>query len=119
MATVTLEMDFHFAAAHRLPHHRGRCFNLHGHDYRLRVRLRGTPEPATGMLVDFFDLERLVREAALDRCDRANLNDFIDNPTAENIVVWLWERLQPVLPSLFELKLWETHDCAVTYRGEP
>jgi 6-pyruvoyltetrahydropterin/6-carboxytetrahydropterin synthase len=47
-----------------------------------------------------------------------NLNDFIENPTAENIAVWMWERLHGKVPGLTELRLWETKDCCVVYRGE-
>ncbi len=118
MPTVGLEMDFHFAAAHRLPRYRGKCFNLHGHNYKLTVSLRGRPDPSSGILVDFGDLETAVKSAILDRCDHANLNDFIENPTAENIVVWMWERLHDKVPGLVELRLWETKDCCAIYRGE-
>ncbi len=118
MATLALEMEFHFAAAHRLPRYRGKCFNLHGHNYRLVVGLRGTPDRESGILVDFGDIEAAVKTAVLDRCDHQNLNDFIENPTAENIVVWMWERLREKIPGLSELRLWETKDCCVVYRGE-
>jgi 6-pyruvoyltetrahydropterin/6-carboxytetrahydropterin synthase len=114
---VDLEMDFHFAAAHRLPRYNGRCFNLHGHNYELRVGVRGRPDAYSGILVDFGDLEKAVKEAILDKCDHAYLNEFIENPTAENIVVWMWARLQPLLPQLFELRLWEVKGCCVVYRG--
>lgn len=118
MPEMALEMDFHFAAAHRLPRHPGKCFNLHGHNYRLTVGVRGVPDSHSGILVDFDDLAIAVKAAVLDQCDHSNLNDFIENPTAENIVVWMWGRLQGKLPGLSELRLWETKDCCVVYRGE-
>lgn len=118
MPLMTLEMDFHFAAAHRLPRYRGKCFNMHGHNYRLTVCLRGSPDPESGILVDFGDIESAVKEHVLDRCDHHTLNDFIENPTAENIVVWMWQQLDGRLPGLCELRLWETKDCCVVYRGE-
>ena len=118
MPKMALEMDFHFAAAHRLPRYRGKCFNMHGHNYKLTVTLYGEPDPYTGILVDFGDLETTVKELVLDQCDHSTLNDFIENPTAENIVVWMWERLNGKLPGMTQLKLWETKDCAVVYRGE-
>lgn len=118
MPQLDLEMDFHFAAAHRLPRYQGKCFNMHGHNYRLRVCLRGQPDGYTGILLDFGDLEAAVKAAVLDQCDHATLNDFIDNPTAETFAVWCWERLRPRLPGLVEVRLWETKDCCVVYRGE-
>src|SRR3954454_10217656 len=80
-----IEAEFSFAAAHRLPRYQGKCFNLHGHNYRFQVVIRGDPDPYTGILVDFGDVEKAVKEHVLDRVDHTNLNDFIENPTAENI----------------------------------
>ena len=57
-----IEAEFTFAAAHRLPRYQGKCFNLHGHNYRFQVALRGDPDPYTGMFVDFGDVEKTVKE---------------------------------------------------------
>jgi 6-pyruvoyltetrahydropterin/6-carboxytetrahydropterin synthase len=66
------------------------------------------------MIADFDEIERIVNRTAVDVLDHQNLNDLIDNPTAERIVLWLWERLSPVLHGLDELVLWETATaCAV------
>lgn len=115
---MDLVVDFRFSAAHRLPRYVGRCYRMHGHSYRLEVVVSGTPAGDTGMVVDFHDVEAaaggVVREA-----DGSCFNDVLDNPTAEAIVVWFWRRLYPDLPSLTELRLWETDDCRVVYRGEP
>ena len=70
--------------------------------------------PSRGMIADFDDVDRIVRSAAVDLLDHQNLNDCIDNPTAERIVMWLWDRLAPALSGLDELVLWETPTaCAV------
>jgi 6-pyruvoyltetrahydropterin/6-carboxytetrahydropterin synthase len=53
----------------------------------------------------------------LTTLDHYHLNDIIENPTAENVVVWIWERLRPIVPGLKELKLWETPEYCVTYRA--
>jgi 6-pyruvoyltetrahydropterin/6-carboxytetrahydropterin synthase len=54
----------------------------------------------------------------LARVDHRNLNDILDNPTAENIARWVWETLQPHLPGLAEVRLYEIPDSCVTYRGQ-
>jgi 6-pyruvoyltetrahydropterin/6-carboxytetrahydropterin synthase len=54
----------------------------------------------------------------LVQCDHHTLNDFMDNPTAENVVAWMWERLKPQLEGLKELRLWETPEYCVTYRED-
>jgi 6-pyruvoyltetrahydropterin/6-carboxytetrahydropterin synthase len=108
---------FSFEAAHALPFHLGKCARVHGHSYRLEVAVRGPLQaegPARGMIVDFDDVDRVVRNIAIDLLDHQSLNEFIDNPTAERIVMWLWERLAPALNGLDELVLWETPNaCAV------
>jgi 6-pyruvoyltetrahydropterin/6-carboxytetrahydropterin synthase len=112
-----LEAEFMFAAAHRLPHYQGKCFNLHGHNYKLGVVLRGVPDAHTGIFVDFGDVEKAVKEQVLDLVDHTNLNDRIENPTAENVATWCWNRLAGKLPGLVEVRLWEVATSVVAYRG--
>jgi 6-pyruvoyltetrahydropterin/6-carboxytetrahydropterin synthase len=72
------------------------------------------------MVVDFDELARTVRSAIIDKLDHTHLNDTIENPTSENIVVWIWRRLSPELPGLAELTLWETANaCAVLRADDP
>jgi 6-pyruvoyltetrahydropterin/6-carboxytetrahydropterin synthase len=80
------------------------------------MRSRG---PARGMIEDFDRIERIVGERVLDVLDHRNLNDFIENPTVENIVLWIWKRLEHGLLNLDELVLWETQTaCAVLRRAD-
>lgn len=120
---MLIRKQFAFEAAHVLPHHDGKCSRLHGHSYRLDVALDGPIQasgPATGMIVDFDVLSRIVRKAVIDVLDHTSLNDIIDNPTSENIIVWVWQRLAPQFPQLAELTLWETANaCAILRRGDP
>lgn len=113
---MSLSVDFHFSSAHRLPYYDGPCFRLHGHNYVLRVTLTGSPNPKDGMIRDFDEVRKKVWDGCLTQCDHHNLNDLMDNPTAENLVVWMWERLSPLVDGLSELKLWETPEYCVTYR---
>lgn len=86
----------------------------------MEVAVRGplqTDGPARGMIVDFDELKRIVRDAAVDLLDHRDLNDFIENPTAERILMWLWERLSPVVDGLDELVLWETATSCATLRA--
>jgi 6-pyruvoyltetrahydropterin/6-carboxytetrahydropterin synthase len=90
---------------------------MHGHSYRLEVAISGpvqTQGPSRGMVEDFDEIERIVDERIVDRLDHQNLNDFVDNPTAENVLLWIWQQLANDLPGLDELVLWETTTaCAV------
>jgi len=106
-----------------LPHHPGKCARLHGHSYRLDVALEGPLQatgPAAGMVEDFEVVSRVVEAAVIDALDHRSLNELMDNPTAENILVWIWARLAQELPQLAELTLWETpRACAVMKKGDP
>jgi 6-pyruvoyltetrahydropterin/6-carboxytetrahydropterin synthase len=120
---VQIRKQYAFESAHVLPHHAGKCARLHGHSYRLDVTVDGalhTDGPATGMVIDFDDLSRIVRGAVIEPLDHRYLNDVIANPTSEEIIVWIWQHLAPVLPGLAELTLWETATaCAILRRGDP
>lgn len=71
------------------------------------------------MVEDFDRIERIVGERIVDALDHQNLNDLVENPTAEKIVLWIWERLQRSLPRLDELVLWETQtSCAILRRSD-
>ena len=112
-----LEVEFHFAAAHRLPRYEGPCFRMHGHNYTFFVALEGDVDPATGMVADFGVVKGAVQEHVLTRCDHRTLNDVLENPTAENIARWIFETLEPRLPGLVEVRLYEIPDSCVVYRG--
>jgi 6-pyruvoyltetrahydropterin/6-carboxytetrahydropterin synthase len=114
---LLLKVDFPFNAAHRLPHYDGPCFHTHGHNYLLSVLVEGRVNPRTGIAVDFGEVKRVVRREVLERIDHNDLNQVLDNPTAEHVVTWIWTKLEPALPGLVELRLFETPDCGVIYRG--
>jgi 6-pyruvoyltetrahydropterin/6-carboxytetrahydropterin synthase len=80
--------------------------------------LQSEVDPESGMSMDFAEIRQLARERVLDSIDHNDLNRILDNPTAENVVVWIWDRLLPALPGLVELQLFETPDFGVIYRGE-
>jgi 6-pyruvoyltetrahydropterin/6-carboxytetrahydropterin synthase len=114
---MRLDVEFYFAAAHRLPRYEGPCFRMHGHNYKFFICLEGEVDPATGMIADFGVIKQVVGEKVLARADHQTLNDFLDNPTAENIARWIWETLAQNLAGLAEVRLYEIPDCCVTYRG--
>lgn len=76
------------------------------------------------MVVDFVELKNLVKERVISKFDHQNLNDFFENPSAENVAVRIWDSLKVELESgkfgevkLYEVILWETAESFVTYRG--
>lgn len=124
----------HFNAAHRLHNPAlsdaenkalfGKCNNehFHGHNYELIVRVTGEIDPKTGYVVDMKVLSDLIHREVLERFDHRNLNlDTVEfknlNPTAENIVVVIYNLLRPHIHPLHDLKvkLYETERNFVEY----
>lgn len=106
---VALEKDLTFEAAHRLPHHPGKCSRLHGHSYRLTLRLvsdslggKGTAEE--GMVLDTAEVSAIVGEHVLSLVDHYYLNEVpgLEVPTTENVVRWIYERLKPQMRGRLE-----------------
>jgi 6-pyruvoyltetrahydropterin/6-carboxytetrahydropterin synthase len=108
-----------FEAAHHLPNVAAghKCRRLHGHSYRVEVRVGGDVDPSTGMVMDFADIARAC-EPVRDRLDHYYLNeiDGLDNPTSENLARWIWDRLVPSLP-LVSIVVRETCTSGAEYRG--
>ena len=119
---MELFKEFTFEAAHRLPgvpaDHK--CARLHGHSYRLIVHVTGDVDSATGMVIDFGDVKKVVKPLIDDHLDHYYLNevDGLDNPTSENVARWVWTRLIGSLPQLSAIEVRETCTSGVIYRGE-
>lgn len=112
---------FTFDAAHFVPSYHGKCENLHGHTYTLVVKVDGKLD-AEGMVIDFAVLKKIVKENIIDVFDHHCLNDIMPVPTAENISVYVWQKLEPLLKTdlyhLAEIQVWETANNGCVYRGE-
>jgi 6-pyruvoyltetrahydropterin/6-carboxytetrahydropterin synthase len=78
----------------------------------------GPVDPRTGFVVDFFDIEAGFADI-MDALDHRCLNDVegLENPTAENIAVWIWDRLKPRLRQISAVRVYETADCWAEYDG--
>ena len=134
---VSVYRKEHFNAAHRLHNPNwtkeknqqvfGKCNspNYHGHNYNLTVKVTGEIDPETGYVMDIKVLSDMIKEEVTDKFDHKNLNldteEFKDlNPTAENIVVVIYDLLRKKLDSSLDLnvKLYETERNYVEYPAE-
>jgi 6-pyruvoyltetrahydropterin/6-carboxytetrahydropterin synthase len=112
-----------FAAGHALRNYRGKCENVHGHNYRVQVTVEGGELNAIGLLVDFADVKRLIR-GVVERLDHRFLNDLAPfdtmNPSAENLARYFYDEISRGLgvsaPRVREVKIWETDITSATYR---
>lgn len=145
MNIYTVSKEVEFDAGHRVPNHKSKCRNPHGHRYRLRVTIAGeivqTPGASDeGMLADFGDLKTLMTTKVHDVLDHGFIMyegdekmigafDYGDDgfkvirvpfvPTAENLAKWCWDQLGDSVQQMgFDLalvELWETPTSLATY----
>lgn len=137
MSNIRITKQFSFETGHALYGYDGKCKNVHGHSYKLSVTVIGTPimnryDVKFGMVIDFTDLKKIVKEEIVDQFDHATVFNettphielanelknrghhviLVDyQPTSENMVIDFSQRIMGRLPEgikLFSLKLQET-----------
>ncbi len=123
MYEVTVEDSF--AAGHYLRNYKGKCENPHGHNYKVRVTLRGHELDKAGLLLDFKDLKNVMKHV-IDRLDHQMLNDIEPftslNPSAENLAKYFYDQATSRLKSLThgrvavgDVTIWETDTTTARY----
>jgi 6-pyruvoyltetrahydropterin/6-carboxytetrahydropterin synthase len=117
-----VSVDCSFAAGHALRGYKGKCENVHGHNYKVRVQVAGDELNSIGLLVDFVDLRAAIRQI-VDRLDHRFLNDLEPfdklNPSAENLAVYFADELKRLLAPhpvrVDSVTVWETDTTSATY----
>ena len=133
MFQVSVEEEF--AAGHALRGYRGKCENLHGHNYKVCVTLEGTELDDIGLLYDFSDLKKAIHQT-VGKLDHQFMNDVAPfdrlNPSAENIAKFFYEQITEFLSEhahkksgngapessfcrVQNVKVWETSTTTATY----
>lgn len=116
MPNMELSITFHFAASHFLTKYHGKCENLHGHNYKVIITIEG-PIKEDGMVMDFKIIKDIVKKHILEKLDHTHLNDTLENPSAENLAIWIWKHLKDNLTELKLITIYETDDYYCTYDG--
>jgi len=118
--SLELRKTFQFEAAHLLPNlpESHKCRRLHGHSFRAEIVIEGPRDPKLGWVMDYADISDAFKPL-WEQLDHRYLNEVpgLENPTSENIALWIWERLKPVLPQLTEVIVAETCTARCVYRG--
>jgi len=122
MFEVSVERTF--AAGHALRNYKGKCENVHGHNYRVQVTVEGPELDSNGLLIDFIELKRLTMEV-IDYLDHRFINDLPPfdaiNPSAENLAKYFYDRVSAgmragALAQIAEVRIWETDTSVAAYR---
>ena len=122
MYILSVEKDFD--AAHYLRGYQGKCEHMHGHRFRVVVRIKAEKLNRKGMAYDFNLLKKMLVDV-LERYDHRCLNDiapFIKiNPSSENIAATIYKNIRESLPKVITLdsvEVWESPEACATYKTE-
>ncbi|ADJ26743.1 6-pyruvoyl tetrahydropterin synthase and hypothetical protein [Dehalogenimonas lykanthroporepellens BL-DC-9] len=118
-----ISVESHFDSAHFLRGYGGKCEQLHGHRYRVMVKVAAAELDDTGLACDFTELKALLKPV-LARYDHTLLNDVPPfdtiNPSAENIARVIFEALAPEITGvqLESVTVWESPESSAEYRPD-
>lgn len=117
MYSVKVEADF--SSAHNLRCYRGRCEELHGHNWKVEAVVSADKLDQAGMVLDFKYLKKRLN-SILDKLDHKYLNGIVYfkkvNPTSENIAAFIYGALKKEIARLESVTVWENDTSAATYR---
>ena len=121
-----VSVDETFSSGHALRGYKGKCENVHGHNYKVRVTLAGPELDSIGLLYDFVHLKQAI-QGVIRTLDHKYLNELVPfdtlNPSAENIARHIYDRVATQLPKaanaagISSVTVWETETSAATYRA--
>lgn len=119
---IELSQFFTFEAAHFLPSAEDGNENrrLHGHSFRVEIIVAGKPDIRTGLFIHFDALRDICHLHVRDKLDHQFLNDIkgLENPTLENISMWIWDALIPYLECLTTVVIYrDTCSQKCVFRG--
>jgi len=113
MYEVTVERGF--SSGHYLRNYKGKCENPHGHNYKVRITLRGQKLDHAGLLLDFKDLKQVMRPV-IERIDHQMLNEiepFTEiNPSAENLARFFYDETNKQLDEMTGGRV-QVKDCTI------
>ena len=120
-----ISVDYTFAAGHALRNYKGKCENVHGHNYKVRVTLAGDKLNADGLLMDFVELRAEIK-GLVEKLDHHFLNDIPPfdklNPSAENLARYICGEIEPRAADqslqVRGVTVWKTETTSATYRPE-
>lgn len=113
----------HFCAAHSLREYKGKCENLHGHNWKVEALVSSLRLDSCGMVMDFSDLKKILN-CVLEKLDHKHLNDLSYftkvNPSSEELARYIFNELKPLIPKsqckLEEIRVWETEGSCAIYK---
>lgn len=138
MAVLRITKEFSFEGAHALQNYDGKCRHIHGHSYKLRVTVKGSPvesadDPKSGMVVDFSILKGIINKLIVEPFDHAlllrsdaplkeEISEIYKNviimdfqPTCENLTIYFANLIKENLPTVLTLHSIRLHETATSF----
>jgi 6-pyruvoyltetrahydropterin/6-carboxytetrahydropterin synthase len=114
----SIKVEGNFSSAHNLRGYKGKCEDLHGHNWKVEVVVTSDKLDKIGMVADFKYI-KLELNQELEKLDHKYLNNIPYfkkiNPTSENIAKYIFDRLDPRIDNLSFVTVWENNTCSATY----
>ena len=115
---VTVDLTHELQYGHRLPDYEGKCYFPHGHRGVITIRVKRRIDRKTGFAIDFNILKNVVKEKVDSVLDHEWLNNYLENPTTEFSLLWLWEHLSLDLKGIQSITWSEGSKTSVTLTSE-
>jgi len=113
-----IRVEANFSSAHNLRGYKGKCEELHGHNWKIEAVASKDKLGKTGMVLDFRYLKTKLNDV-VERLDHKYLNNLACfkkvNPTSENIAKYIYDRLRPKIAGLKSVTVWENNASCATY----
>lgn len=113
-----VRVETNFSSAHHLLNYKGKCENMHGHNWKVEVSLRGETLDKSNILVDFKVLKKRVNEI-IDYLDHKDINELPEfegvSPSSEIIAKYIYERTKETFPNVARVSVYETPTSCATY----
>lgn len=117
----SIKVKGNFSSAHNLRGYKGKCEQLHGHNWEVEVVASRRELDKIGMVMDFKVLRNKLN-ILLEKLDHKYLNDIVCfkkvNPTSENIAKYIFENLKAQIPDIKSVTVWESNNSSATYHAE-
>lgn len=113
-----VKVETHFSSAHHLLNYKGKCENMHGHNWKVEVTARGDKLDKSNILIDFKVLKKAVNEV-MDYLDHKDLNEIEEfkneSPSSEFIAKFIYNKIRETIPQVSRVDVWETSTSRASY----